>query len=552
MDIADYERDIAKLREEFAKVDTQDVLSIQKWFAEHHYLSTADHAIVANATNRWIRSLKRKANIKAKIPKNLPKSTRKKKLNTLILPENWDSEDWLKEAAKKHTVQSIAEAAGLSRTAIYKRLRRHKIQPLGKKAYNSKNPYCTYDWCYEHYVVKRWTQSECAEKAGICVQAFAGWLVRFKIPVMSAKERIKNAEVKIWIRKLISDLEKQEVVRKVFLRKNHIHVRFKNYFWESYYFQGEFRNRVPRSFFITREHARLSSIPRIYSQFNDDLTYDKPCLAHIAIKQSDWAAASFLEKRLALHQFAWVINRRDWIHPEFPSKILDAELQELKSSNKNRFVRKGAFVAHPNRGGRESVGFKIIGSFFDIPGLQEALKSPKRTMVALNSIFDSKSGINFHNLVKMICCAQNASENVKIYDAGVFMWILKMLKIKGTVLDLHPDNGYHAIACALVGVKYTAVPTERFQKAMDRGIIDFLGLQYEEYKGQKVDLVLNNDNFRETDLTEALQYTSSTKNILHFVDRRNKNSVRAKTEPTKIIPIYTNIFRKTPDFLFLF
>lgn len=556
VEISKYEDDIEELRQQFTKIDVNDPVSIQKWFAEHPYLTTADHARVSGRSNYWVRKLKRLAHIKGRTPANLPKSTKRKIVDSLIPPDDWDDPTWLRQVARRYPVSSIARVTGVSRRTIRRRLNQYNIQSLGKKAQDPKNPCFSHAWCYEHYVVRQWTQAQCAKAAGICQQAFSNWLNRLGIPVRSSVETARGAnETRIWVRKAIHNLENQEIVRRVYLRSDHIHVRFMNFFWESYYIEKPKRKRrIPHSFSLTKTEAKLDKIPAPYLEYESSIDGSEFYPAHITLRKKDWQKASFLERRLALQNFAWVINRRGWIWPKYPDHVIEADLARLQSGNQIKFMNKGVFIAHPNYGKRETAGFKIIEHFFGMTELwDDVFKSPKRTMRMLNILSNKNLQINMHNIIKIACYYNNLSTSrVKVYDPGVFSWIFRRFGIRGTVLDLHPNNGHHALACAMAGLKYMTLPNEKFKRAIDNGFADFIGLDYEPYDGRKVDLVLSNKDFSDTDIESAMEYADKAKNIIHFVNRRQKASVQATHKPSKIIQIKTSIYRAMPDYLFVF
>lgn len=548
-----YEDDIEELRLQFVKVDVNNIESIQKWFAQHPYLSTADHARVSGRSNHWIRKLKRKAYIKGRTPKKLPKSTKRKAIDPITPPENWDDPIWLAKVAKTNSVMAISRVTNVSRRTILRRFAKYNIKSLGEKAVMPKNPCFTHAWCYEHYITRGWPQHRCAKAAGICQQTFSNWLVKLKIPVKSPIETMRGSLTKIWVRKMIHNLENTEIVRKVHLRSNHVHVRFMNYFWESYFIdRSKEARKIPHSFPITKSDAKLTSVPATYTEYESDIRTQEDYPAHISIRKQDWKKASFLERRLALQEFTRIINRRGWIQPKYPRHIIEADFERIQKSVHSKFIKKCVFTAYPQYGNKEYPGLRIIEHFFDLSELWWVFKSPKRTMKVLNRLMDSNSQINLHNTIRTACFTSLIKPNIKLYDPGVFIWLFKRLNITGTVLDLYPNNGHHAMACAVAGLKYMTIPTEKFTSGIDNGFAEFIGLDYEPYDGRKVDLVLSNNDFRTTDVNIAMEYANKTKNMIHFVKREKKHTEQLELKPSKIIPIITQIYCDTPDYLFLF
>lgn len=553
-----YDDDLQDLHDEFwSEVDPHDIDSIHRWFAKYPYFSTSDHARVANRSLEWIRILKRRANIKGRMPTTLPTPNPSRRTYNIDVPEDWDTPEWLGKAVKTHSIKALADAIGVSRRTIGRRLKAYNIEPPDViESTRPKHPCCTREWCYTHYVEKGLSQRQCAKLAGICFQTFANWLNRFKIPIRTAVEANSNhRDVRLWVRELIYNLEQQEVVRKVYIRDDHIHVRFMNFFWETYYIEKHHDRprRLPLSYSITKQHARLEKVPTAILEYETELDGES-YPAHIMIKKADWQVASFMEQRLALHYLAWTICRRGWIWPKYPSHVLEHDLSRLRNSKQTTFIQNGKFTAIPNYSTLGSAGFRIIQHFFGLEELWEVFRSPRLTMRVLNELVKTNVKINTHNIIRVACYNPPFPKyrKVKLADPCVYYWIFKRLGITGTVLDLHPNHGLRAIACALAGLRYTTIPSPEFQKAIDNGFAEYIGLDYVPYDGGKVDLVLNDDNFKPVELEPALEYASKAHNLMHFVRRGNKRATLAKFEPNKIIEIRTGLHRRSPDYLFLF
>src|SRR5437588_665444 len=59
--LADWEADIAELRQEFAAVNAADPDSLRRWFDDHPYLTTHEHGVVAGVSETTIGRRKRRA-----------------------------------------------------------------------------------------------------------------------------------------------------------------------------------------------------------------------------------------------------------------------------------------------------------------------------------------------------------------------------------------------------------------------------------------------------------------------------------------------------------
>lgn len=541
-----YLDDTALLREQFAQVDFTDIGSIQKWFADHPYLTTNDHAQIANRSTLWIRQQKRKAGIKSRTPPVLPVAKPIKK-PLIDVPPDWDTKEWLEWASTRYTIRRIALSTGKSMRTIYSRYKKWGLKPTYVS--KSQNPCCTEEWVREHYVNQRLSQKECAKLAGICTQAFANWLNRFKIAVRTREGNGDNRDVSIWRRQLVHKLNEQEIVRRVFVRDDHIHVRFRNYYWESYFFGDNIgKHSIPRSYIIN-ETTPLNHVPIIMSEYASSMN-NEGHPAHIAISPKEWKHANMLERRIALHHFTWIINRRGYLHPSYPQGVIKSEFEKLVNSPASIYLTKNVFQAHPRRGNKSTYGFRIVMHYFGLDDMAKDLTSPRLVMKALNIASEKYRRINFEILAR-IMCSYERTRKIRVYDPGIYRWIFQHLGINGTVLDLNPSNGHRAIACAAAGLKYTTVVTPKFQNAIDSGFLEFLGLDFEPYTGQKVDCILNDADFDHTPITPALELAGKTRRILQFVRHHKRAAFVKKFPQATSLRLKTRILQSTPDYLFI-
>lgn len=547
--------DLAQLRQEFAKVNVKDVSSITKWFATHPHLSTNDHAQIADRSAYWIRQLKRKANIKGRTPANLPVPTRKRIITTLVAPANWDTKEWLSQTAKLYSVSEMVRATGVSRRLLYFRFAKHGIKPLGAKAVAPKNPCHTHQWCYEHYVEQGLTQQKCADLAGICQQTFANWLNNFKIPVRRIRDSIaQRLDASIWTKKFLHDLKQQHGVNRVEVYRDYFHVVYNSWFWERYYFDDRVKHgdgRKPFSFLVTPDDAKITKVPATIPEFEDSLDGSQTFPAHICIPRDELYKSTFVEQRIAIHNFVDYLTKRGWIHPKYPQYIIDAEWQKIVNSEGKRFFYEGMFSAYPRQQKEETAGLKLVEHFFGLDELWAAFKHPKRALRLIDALAKRHVKVSLHNMIRVCSTVLPRHKIVKVWDPGVYVWIFRHLRQTGTVLDLHPCFGHKAMACAAAGLKYTTIPTPRFQKALDNGFAEFIGLQYEPYCGQPVDLLINDRDFQGTAFEDADPYISQAKRMLYYVKRADRAVKVSAYKPHSVIPVKTRQANRLPDYLFL-
>lgn len=550
-----YHDDLIELRQQFAVVDKKDPKALRQWFDTHSYLSTNDFAQIGDCSARKIRQLKKLAGIVGKMPANLPISKAQSRVVTLTAPADWDNYEWFSKVAKSHTYRDLSTATGLSYRSIYTRLKRWGLKTRGQVSHN---PCHTKEWCEEHYVKQGLSQTKCAKLAKVGQQTFANWLNDFKIPVRTARETSKaHTNVKLWVRKLFHALEQQDTIRSVRLRHDHIHVRYMNYFWETYYLKDKTDNRVTHSRLISnKENGRLEHIPEVTYEYESDLVGGQQFPAHLIINPKEWKQSSLIEQRVALHEFCRRITQRDWIWPEYPEFVLQEEWRKVQDYKESKYMSQGAFTAYADIGKNPTPGRRIIEHFMDLSNYAAAFKSPRYIMKLLNSITKRKLTINTHNLLRTFSCSgitlPSQGKTFRIIDPGLYAVILKRLNITGTVFDLNPGLGNRAIACAILGLKYTTIPDERFQQALDKGLATFLGLDYEPYDGQKVDLLIHDRDFTESKVEDALPYATTAKQMAVFVPVHLRKKTLAKHSPTSTLKIQTRTVSKISDYLFLY
>ena len=549
---------IQELKSAFELVDIDNAESLRSWFDDHAYLSTNDHAQIIGKSASYVRSLKHKVGIKGRMPANIPSHTN---INTavVVLPHDWDTEKWLRQAAKLYSARQIAKACGVDKKTILNRFRKYDIEY--SKTNKSSNPNCNRSWCYKHYMELGLNQKQCAEKAGISQQTFANWLNRFSITVRSSKETQKqHLQAKLWVRKLISRLESEEIVKRVYLRSDHVHVRFTNYFWETYYIsEQKHSRRPPLSYHINKTDAKIDQIPAIVPQYEKDLiiggdNIDKE--AHLMINRHQLKSASLLEKRLAAHQFCKIITQRGWLWPEHPAEVLQDEWDKLCEYVHTKYIVNDYFTVFAKGGKNPAPGRKLVEHFFDTSQFADVFKSPRLVMRMVNELI-GRDDLPFdtHNLLRIFSCGAVSMPpqypRFRLFDPAAYACIFNRLGIDGSLLDIKPGFGNRAFAAAICGLKYYTVPDSRFKKALNKGLVEFTGLNYNNWSGQIVDTLVYDNNFDMPDMELAMQFAKYTKRLVVFVPMKNRHKLQAKYNPKSVIKIKTKWFQKSPDFLFI-
>lgn len=545
--------DLLELRQEFEKFDKHDVEAIRKWFADHPYLSTAEQAQVAGKSRWYIRNLKRRAGLTKPPPKVLPKSTAKPQSKLGIeVPEDWDNREWLEKAVQIGTVAQIAKAVGRSRQVIMKRLKRMNIPYSRRKT--SKNPCCNKAWLHKHYVEQGLTQQECANLAGISVENFANWLVRFSIPV---RRQPTGTAAPLWVYRLVHQLEHHPAIRLVALRPDHIHVRFKHFIWESYY-PNRTGKRIPFSYFINKEDSRLEHIPPVLYQFESELDGTNHYPHHLQISKPEWDKASLMEKRIALHCFGQRVFNNRYRQLEYPPEIIEKELFDIQTADTGRLIRDSGFATFAKFANLSySPGRKIIEHFFDFSQIwNDVLISPRYITHTLNYVAQNNITINTHNMLSVVITGYDAIRHKKFPNIPtplVYAAVLKSLKIKGPILDLHTGFGERALACAILGLPYYYIPNQHFEDALQRGFAEFVGLDCRPHNGEKVDLLFCDTGLRELpDLRNIGPLARCASHMLVFVPKHQRRMMLEKLPPSSAIPIRNRFYEKYVSYFFLY
>ena len=546
----------SKLRSKFDLVNIDDQQSLRAWFDDHAYLSTNDHAQIMGKSASYVRSLKHKVGIRGNTPDNIPTY---KNVDTTVVspPPDWDTEKWLRHAAKLYSASQIAKACGVSRKTIVKRYNKFGIEY--SKSNRSRNPNCTRSWCYKHYIELGLNQTQCAKKAGISQQTFANWLNKFGITVRTSKETQKgHINAKLWVRKLINDLEQQDIVNKVYLRSDHVHVRFKNYFWETYYLTDPPPNKrcPPLSYYIKQSDATIQNIPAIVPQYEHDLVSGNAQPAHVMVNRSQLKTCSFIEKRLVAHQFCRLINQRGWIWPEHPDEVINQEWADLKDYVHSKYIIEDYFTVFAKGGKNPAPGRKMIEHYFDISQYADVFTSPRLVMRMINELIDRHDlPFDTHNLLRIFSCgAVNLPKKYprfRLFDPAAYATIFQRLGVNGSLLDIKPGFGNRALAAAINGLEYYTVADTRFKQAIDKGLLDKTGLRYQEWAGQVVDTMVYDNNFETPDMDLAMKFVKYTKRLIVFVPNEFRFEFQSKYKPESVLKIKTRWFQKSPDFLFI-
>lgn len=538
-------------------LNPKDAVGLQRFFQTHAHLSTNDQAQIADVSSRTIRRLRKRAGVKGMDTKARPPTRRKlPSIPTGTVPDNWREDGkWLAKMIQVYNVSQLAKMVERNRNVIKVVLKRHGIKTKTlKEATRSKNPCCNHAWCHKNYVQLGYSQQKCANLAGIGQLAFSDWLNRFKIPVRDNEQAHTGRKgITIWEKDLIARLRQQKTVRRVYVRDGYIHVRYMNYFWENYYTRAVAHTKRPYTYFrIGTDNTRLQKIPAVYPEYGVGLDGEALFPAHISLSRQDLKAASLIETRLAIHEYARQIISRGWIQPLFPEMVLKEDLDRVAKFDLSKYLENGGFTAFPKLGMSSPPGRRVMMNFFDFSPFWEILSRPRLVVRFLNTLARRKVKFNFFNFLLTVAANEDAvirKASVQIPDPVVYAAIFKKLKLEGTLLDVSVGMGNRAVAAAVSGLRYTT-PDPAFDEAISRGFLEFTGLEFDPYIEQKVDVVLYDEGFKPPDMKRVLPFLDLAKKLLVFCPHTHAQEV-LKYKPKTAIRVRTKLFRKTPDYIFV-
>jgi hypothetical protein len=277
---------------------------------------------------------------------------------------------------------------------------------------------------------------------------------------------------------------------------------------------------------------------------------------HIMINRKDLNKASLIEKRLAVHEYCRQLTQRQWMWPEHPEHVLLEEWAKLRAFKPAKYMYDGMFSVFARSGKHPAPGRRLIEHFFDVQEFGDIFRSPRLVMRMLNELVDRKDLLfNFHNVLRIFSCGAVVLPprypKFRMSDPAAYAVIFQRLGVKGKILDLNPGFGNRAIASALECLEYYTIPDDRFKKALDKGFADFIELDYHEWDGEKVDVLLYDNNFDAPDMKKVLKYLKYAKRMMVFVPHSKKLAYQTKYKPKSVIKLKTRWYQKAPDYIFI-
>lgn len=527
-------------RDKFDKIDINNAADLKAWFEEFKHLSNYDHALIMGKSTYVVRKLKYKVGIKGKTPKVLKKPSIIKLCDeSILVPDDWRNKEWLTENISKFGVSAVSRAVNLSRFRIYELAAKFKVPLIGGQ--KSKNPCCTYSWCYRHYVELGYSAKKCSSLANITRPKFVEWLVKFKIPVIDSRQ-LKRYEVfsNIQAREAFARLSKHPRVRHICYRSPHyVKIVFGNGRSHKIYYGDK-----------ADDYWVLRNILEPYYEYDQDIITGEGYNAHIALPESKYKSATKLEKTIALNLFCDKLMTQGWVWPSYPIAILKEDLLKVSMIKEESHLSMGDFtpvtsIFH---------GRKILINYFDMSEYYaRLLRNKKRTFAVLKMM--QKQKVTKFNTTNFIYHSRKIPRRpgIKLPPATFYKYFLRKFKVKN-ILDINVGCGAHALGCALEGIKYYHLNDRRFNKAIELGFAEFVNLKHEIYNDETVDLVFNDFDHDlkkyVNNLDVVLSFASKARRIVSFVPQQYKTEFKRAYNPSSIIKISGN-FRSSYNYYFV-
>jgi hypothetical protein len=377
-----------------------------------------------------------------------------------------------------------------------------------------------------------------------------GVAVRTQTELACSKRNGREAQIRLWARDLAHNLSKQDIVRAVQQMEAGLVVRYKTGLKEIYWI-GK-RKSGSRSFAITRENSRLKRVPRVHYQYpGTDLTR----LEHehqLAINQREWADASLMERRVAAHAFLLKLRSTRPDTYTLPESVLVEAWEGLQTSPAQHYIYKHVLRTVVHKRGRclPNYAWPLITHFVNLrPELASMWARPKHILGVLGRLVLNETELTTRNVL----IGGSTRFGPKMVNPNLYRCLFQSLKIKGAILDLEPGIGCKALACATEKLLYRTIQAERFDQACERGLARFVGLDWQHYAGEMVELVLADGCLTRTvDVSTVLNsYAKRASRIVCFVKSADRQDLQERFKPCRVLGVKPSLYSRKLDYLFV-
>lgn len=290
------------------------------------------------------------------------------------------------------------------------------------------------------------------------------------------------------------------------------------------------RQRGDNAYYITSDMAKIGEQIQIY----DDQKIDplEPSSYHKAINRKQFRVGSFIDRRLAIQRmFLEVLRTKD--QPDrYPEDVVRQSYHILTKHSLNGFIVNGGVHFYARLSRQATLAWRrLIEHFFN----------PSEHLT--KNLLWCGANIVYNQVYAPITVAQIRWKAAKqamlgIHNPLAYAALLQRLQIERSVIDLNPGFGHKAIACALLGLRYITPACPVMTRAVELGIQDAIGLDYQVLDDQKTELLISDDNFHQFVIPTDRELLHRAKKMLAFAPGADKIALTHKFKPTSIIKIF--------------
>lgn len=336
----------------------------------------------------------------------------------------------------------------------------------------------------------------------------------------------------LWGRILASNLKNSPIVETVKLNRHRVAVKYTTGVWEYYYFHEKPRYTLGFVYVLQPEDTFLRKTLPIYGEFETD-PFDPKHTGNVLIKRKDLNAASFIEKRVTFHILASKLLKWGMRHYDYPEPVLQQDLEDLREAPLAKNIRRGSFLM-ARLSSFQIPGSLVLGQYFghlEPYGVRRLIRA--MWQVSKRKEMDMTTGA----ILQRVRWLQSSK---RLFSPVGYAALLHRLKVKGPVIDMHPELGHKALACWKLGLPYCPVDNDEFKLAMERGFNDFVGMNIVKLEDiEKASLVISDNNFKGHVLDVSLADRAA-----HLLSYANFDELEKITRPPHIF----NVVKHKYDF----
>jgi len=349
-----------------------------------------------------------------------------------------------------------------------------------------------------------------------------------------------------WARFLASDLSKCDVVLDVKILPNRMRVKYITNIIETYHFNKlrQYLRKPAATFYLDQSEAILRQIIPLTPVYEANPLSDEPTRikCHAKINKNEFQSASFIEKRVAVHSLINHVIKHlsepyDYLH-----NVLEKSYNNTIKCNRNKFISKNTFNFFPSPV-RDPYWRRLIEYYFicDKVANKWSLYVAARQMIRKNNCVYSTGEILRRS---------QWVEQHRMFNPIAYAVVLDSLSLNGSVIDLHPDRGHKAIACAMLGLTYITPKTDVIDRALQRGLLNLTGLDHHYLSTtDKASLLICDHNFKRLSISDAKEHAHLANNMLAFVHSNDRLNAVAKYNPHHSLKVRVKPTRQKPDYL---